>query len=845
MSSITNSISKLRVTGLATGLDTESIIKQLMQIEQAKVDRVSQQKQLLEWQQEAYRNVVGGIQAFKSKYFDILSSNSIFSSTNFSASSAGNVSGTSAAVTAGTAAKTGSYKVNVAQLASKATYTGTTNFNVATGSKSVYGIKIDDNNKNLTVGDESITIDTGRYNSLAELATNINTKLGNTKQAVVRDNKIYFVNKTNIVKNDSDPALDNSKISVEYNGNIYKFGIDAGNYNSFELADKINSKLQSTLSSESGNKFSADNPNVKFFYNKDNNNFEIQDKDGNKVGENPIINYRVNGETEAYSGVFSDIGAVNIDYSIGNTFSDNNSNPTTATTESNTLAYDEKIIAGFNNIFAVQVNGNNPITITINPDEFKNNGLMAAVNKALENADLYDGEGSGKLFVDKVVDGKLVFKSTTGDQIRIKSDISSSSGSGLSVLGVTENYELIQNTSEKMSDLLGTSVQFKINNVDFSYDFSSGGADENKTISVILKDISSKANVDVQYSTLSKTFSITSKKEGASEQITASDVSGSFIGSIFGATDGTISTGEATGKDAIVKITSPGAAEQTIYKSTNDFTVDGVNYKLQSENAMGEYTTFSVAGDADKAFEKIKAFIDDYNAIITSIGNQISEKKQYSYKPLTDAQKEEMSESQIEKWEARVKTGLLSSDPALQTMLNKLRGSFYDKVAQAGTNLWDVGLGTSSDISEKGVIKINETKLKEALKNEPDKVMDLFVAKSDKGYVFGEKNTDRYNEEGIFRRLDDIMQDYTSNSISSSGYRGILIEKAGVVGRVTEYKNILTEQIKQKDEIIKRLTQQMVTKENNYYARFSKLETIMNNYNSQSSWLTQQLGQGL
>ncbi|QGU95060.1 flagellar filament capping protein FliD [Clostridium bovifaecis] len=850
MSSVTGN--SLRITGMATGLDTDSMIKQLMQVEQIKVDRVNQQKQLLQWQQEAYRNIINGILDFKNKYFDVLSSNSIFSSTNFSASSVQNILGTSAVVTPGTDAKTGDYKVNVQQLASKAMYTGSANFNVATSSKSVYGIKIDDNNKNLKVGSETITIDTGRYNSLSELATNINTKLSDTKQAVVKNEKVYFVNKTNIVNNDSDLSVDNNEISVEYGGNIYKLQIDAGKYNPFELADKINSKIQSALADGSGNKFSVDNPNKKLVYNENNNSFEIQDQNGAKVGTNPVINYKLNGETvtdnQSYSGVFSDIGAVSIDYSV-NTFSGNNSNPTTATTGSNILAYDEKIIKDFNDTFAVQVNGNEAVKITIapvtiDPMDLENNALKNSINNALQANGLYDGAGSGDLFVDKIVDGKLVFKSTTGNQIRIKSDNDPASGSALSLLGVTENYELTQSTSQKMSDLINTSVSFKINNVDFNYDFSSNGADKDKTISEVLKDISSKANVDVQYSSLSKVFTMTSKKEGANEQITASDVSGSFIGTIFGEGDGTIAAGEVAGKDAIVKITEPGTAEQTVYKSSNSFTIDGVVYKLQSENAVGEYTTFTVSGDVDKAFDKIKTFIDDYNNLITGINAKLSEKKQYDYKPLTEAEKEEMSESQIEKWEGKAQEGLLRNDSVLQTMLSRLRSAFYDKVSQAGTNLWEVGLGTSSDISEKGVIKIDETKLKKALKDDPNKVMDLFVAKSDKDYVFGGKNADRYNEEGIFRRLDDIIQDYTSNSISPSGHRGILVEKAGVKGRITEFQNLLSEQIKQKSEMINKLTEQLITKENNYYTQFSKLETIMNQYNAQSSWLTQQLGQG-
>ena len=95
----------------------------------------------------------------------------------------------------------------------------------------------------------------------------------------------------------------------------------------------------------------------------------------------------------------------------------------------------------------------------------------------------------------------------------------------------------------------------------------------------------------------------------------------------------------------------------------------------------------------------------------------------------------------------------------------------------------------------------------------------------------------RNGEEGIFQRISDILQDYTK----SKGKKGILVEKAGLKGDVS---SLLSKDIIKKDKMINEMIKSLATRENSYYLKFSKLEKAMNSLNSQSSWLTQQLGGG-
>jgi flagellar hook-associated protein 2 len=279
-------------------------------------------------------------------------------------------------------------------------------------------------------------------------------------------------------------------------------------------------------------------------------------------------------------------------------------------------------------------------------------------------------------------------------------------------------------------------------------------------------------------------------------------------------------------------------------KSTNSFTIDGVNYKLSGETDTSGIN-FTVAENVDKTYDKIKAFVDKYNEIIDKISAKITEKKQYNYAPLTDDQKADMKDTEITAWEDKAKQGLLKGDSNLQNMLYNLRSSFYDGVTGAGISLSQIGLSTSSDVSQGGKIIIDETKLKDAIKSNGDQVAKLFMKTSETSYDPDLSNADRSTrntQEGIFQRINDILQDNVRTIRDNNGKKGALLEKAGVQGDYTEYNNLLSNQLNDEDKVISTLTQKLSDDQDKYYNQFSKLEVAMQKLNQQSSWLTQQLG---
>ncbi|MBC8062819.1 MAG: flagellar filament capping protein FliD [Clostridiaceae bacterium] len=498
----------------------------------------------------------------------------------------------------------------------------------------------------------------------------------------------------------------------------------------------------------------------------------------------------------------------------------------------------------------IKVNGINKV-INISSLDFANlPSLVTDVNTQLNAAGL-----GGKLIAQASPDGtKLQFSSLTNDSINI-SDVSG--GSDLLKIGYTStNFDINQSVSNSISDIFGgSSAVFSIQNgsgtpVDFNYDFSVGGLQNNWTIGQVLSDISSKAGVNASYNQLSRTFSLGTNTTGSSSSIKVTenntiDPTNNFMNKIFGVVDGAVGT-VVSGGDAKATITNPQGVTATVLKSTNSFTIDGVLYNLTRDNTTSS-TNITITSNTQKTFDKVKDFIVKYNELINKITVKLNEKSQKGYLPLTDEQRKAMSEDEITVWETKAKVGLLSNDRDTGNMLRSLRNAFSNPVTGVASTNSAIGLSTSSDWTQGGKIIIDETKLKAAIENNGQQVIDLLMKQSDNQASYNPnltslQKTTRINEEGIFQRLNDVLQDYTRTTRDTSNKKGIFIERAGIAGDFTEFNNLLTSQLTTKDKAITLLTTKISKKENAYYLQFSKLEAAMQAMNSQSSYISQQIG---
>lgn len=913
----------LRITGLATGLDVDSVIKQMMRAHTMRLDKIKQDRQVITWRQELYRGLIGDMNTFKSTYFDILKPDShMLSERNYSSFDV-SINGTNSplSVTASGGAVPGDYKVTVNQLAEKARIEGKSEINISEAvsgfsfpAEIVYDALDPDNSNNII--EFSFSEDSTIYKIdlledgaasdvkyLPDLAARINSKLstaegGDISKKVVAVAEGHTIKFYSMKEFDADTKITITDSADPENIRNYSITIEKGTYNMSQLKSIVNEKLKNA-------------------------------KDENGASSPVDLSGRLStdvspgGDSLIFSG--TDIGVDN-SIILSSEFDITNKNQVTGT---NNLEYDRKIISGKNDSLTIKV-GENQYTISLdssmnygtesNPapgfdtKEAIFNDLVSKLNEALKFAT--DKNGDRVDLTDTVVDAtkigaNLSFR-VSQDQSKIQVVSNSSktisiSGNGTKSLGFPSSFEINQGVGSRASGLLTYrddvaaeslgKVDFVINGVRFKYNFNSisdeivdpddpaqtiTGA-KNMTISNIIDDIYSKANVKLSYSQLTRKFMLESDVTGAAQSIyvemgsdlseDAKKVTNDFLNSIFGSNDvlpspdgdGYFDRISDEGKDAIVTIVNPDYISQqgyegnTVVKSNNSFTIDGVTYnlnKVSEKDANGDFvpTTITLTKNSQKTFDKIKEFVDKYNELIGKINEKVDEKKQYKYLPLTDEQKNEMSEDEIKKWEEKAKEGLLSGDSTLANMLYNMRNAFYDAVQtnyddsrSIGVSLSSIGITTSNNISERGKLIIDEKKLKDALDNNGDKVANLFtkISSSQPSYSpdMGQAaRSARYKEEGLFQRINDIFQDNLRTFRNNNGQKGTLLEKAGIKGDYTEFDNLLTDELNKKDKMLNELADKLLERENRYYLQFSKLETAMQRLNDQSNWLYQQLG---
>ena len=310
------------------------------------------------------------------------------------------------------------------------------------------------------------------------------------------------------------------------------------------------------------------------------------------------------------------------------------------------------------------------------------------------------------------------------------------------------------------------------------------------------------------------------------------------------------------GKNAMVDFDG---ATNIEYES-NQFSINGINI---SAKKIGT-TNIKVDTDVDGVYGKIKGFVDKYNELLDKLNTKITEKKHRDYKPLTDEQKKAMEKDDVKLWEDKAKSGLLNQDENINRIISTSRGCLYDSVydkfdlasVSSGklsgySMLTEIGI-TTGTYQEKGKLKIDETKLKAAIKNDADGVMNLLFKTSDMAEgaaISASQKNERQKESGIVTRIYDSVVGGMKDIINKSGtgdnaiiYRNVksnllidFVTKNGSLSTIDKDVLSIEKQISSENNKLSR-------KESAYYKKFTALETSMNKMNSQSSWLASQLG---
>lgn len=369
--------------------------------------------------------------------------------------------------------------------------------------------------------------------------------------------------------------------------------------------------------------------------------------------------------------------------------------------------------------------------------------------------------------------------------------------------------------------------------------------DETDTVSKMLMKINgSEANVLMSYDSLRDRFTMESKSEGSANNITVTDGSNAetvlskVFGNVANLVDGTGAVVNITRNAGVnAKLSINGTA---VVQGNNTFTMDGMTYTLK-ETSINTPISIGLTTDTTAIVDNIKNFVKEYNDIVEFVNNKLSEKRDYNFDPLTDEEKEALSEEDIKKWETKAKAGNLRGSSELSSMLTELRNALIEPIEGTGLTMSQIGIASSS-YTDKGKLTIDETKLKSALENNYEDVVTLFTKKSSVSYSDGANRATRDSENGISTRFEDILKDYTRTTRDSNGNKGKLIMKVGIENDASQFSNEFQKKITGYDDRIADLLDYLSDKEEYYYAMFSKMESALSQMESQSASLMSQLG---
>ena len=828
------------ISGLASGMDTEAMIEGMVQGYQQKITQLGQDRTMLQWQQSAYQSISDKLVEFSRKYMSYNSpATNLFSASFFNNAILTSANGTYADLVSATGKSSSTIVLNsVAQLAEAARYT-----HDASGLGTVgkgQPVKLDEKQPlsamsgslTLEYGNKEVTLDFGELELFNKADGTLDTaKFQTALQDKLKEQKITTSSGDQV---SADTLID---VKVDSNGTVTlsdKKG--AGNNVHFSGATGDLKNLVTSAGAEGTSSFTL-SPT------------ETVVKEGTSKAEHLFgksFTVTLNGQTKTIT--------------LGD--------PKTDAVPQNNEDIKKLLEKELDNAF-----GKDKINVTLVPDADGKESFSFSVS----NGDTFRitspvGEvlGLGENGVTSYVDTGKTLGDLLGKDLGGSDGWAKGVGQPHEVKDADGNISYVDNEGNAVDKdnyrLDKDGKRFKeltINGVTI------GQYNEDTALETVLNDINSntEAGVSVSFSKTTNQFVFTAKETGEGGRI---DIGAGLGETLFGQIDykddGSTILGDTqkssytAGKDAIFHATINGK-NMALSRSSNTFDLDGMSITLNGTFNKGSATdtpilssqlkgldpdkdttifdlngddvTFSSKTDTDKIIDVVKTMVEDYNAIVSEVKKAYSdmplEKSDGSrYKPLTDEDKADMTESEIKAYEEKAKTGILFMDRDLSSLYSALRSA----VAPGGSDgsfLRSIGIKTSY---EDGLttLSLDENALREALEQNPDQVKDAFTKSKENGAA----------SDGLMASIQKVTDRYAA---TTGATKGILIEKAGSkYSPSAALNNTLLEQMKDIDKQVDKWQAKMSDKVDYYTNKFTQLEMLIAQMNSQSSSLAGMMG---
>lgn len=797
-------VSNLRLGGITSGFDTEAMVTQLLSSYQTRIDKQSQKITKLSWQQSAYQDITKKITEFKNTYFDVLKRDTYLMSPSTFNKFKADVTATSNADAAGLTVSTtsnsssGSYKIKLNQAAKASTAQGNS---ITSGN-----FKLDLDKALSSASGEVKTNDDGSETWTMNFALDV--QVGGIRKTISFSADALLGADGNVA--DKDAAK--SSIIDSLNQKLQESFGYSGKTSGATGATDANGKewfLQVKLGSDGKAEFQVGgNASVSVAENK--GNFGLaQPKEKVAISTGSVVT--------GVNAFQVEIGGKNVSVAFNGVSSTYYDSKGQTGNEAILAEYKGLKTAAYRKSYNL---ADNEIVSDEQLEKFNYSNEQAAKDK---NAASIKEALKGVAGYTFNFDGTYV---TAADSNGNSVDFSMTSVEG-GTLGLTKASASNKiNSGSTLSDLgfkpeADGTYKLNINGTEISLDKKS-------TISSMMSAVNkSAAGVTMTYSSLTNSFTLESKEFGGAGKVEVGDTS---LGRSLGLVDDNGTVGASEGQNAIFEING-----QEVYLNDNTYTLDGNTFTFNDNMTIGETYTVNIAKDSTTVKDALKKFVESYNKLIDDVYGYIGKSPAKdddgnTYEPLTNAEKDEMSEDEITKWEEKAKQGVLYNDSTVSTVMSQMRSALYTSVTLddgSKFGIYNLGIKTSSEWSEHGKLQIDENAFDKAFENNEDAIIKLF--------------TD--SDTGMMKKLNSVI-DGAVKSSGAANTRGTLVRKAGKAdSSVTTDSTIYKEMVKMQDRL-KELQDRYDTKEEYWWKVFTNMETAMADLNSQTSYISSYLGTG-
>ncbi len=697
----------IRMSGMISGLDTESIVKSLMETQQAKKTKIESKKQKLEWKQEIWSGLNTKMYSFYKDYAGKLRFQS-----NYQTKKATSSDSTKVTVSANSSATKGTYRVNVKSLAA-AQY-------VTSAKISSYE----------TTNDQGEKV-TNKVTSSTKLS-DLGMTADGTKQI-----QIKTANQTVSMTVNADTTISDFVDNLKSAGLNASFDEGQGRFFIGAKDSGLDQKFEIKMTAFTQEQLNA------------------QQTVNNAVKYDSLTAAQKNSVQDVLDSIQNDTSSDNIDSAVASLMEVSDAQAKSEVTG----YYRNQIVAELEGkYFQKDENGNNVIT-----DDAK---------QALINAGKLKEDDASYTQEDLVTLAKQYIQENADSQIagdEYQSKITEALTNGLS------NDEITIQSEEARKQTITDAV------TDYATVMAKGAGVETGSSAELQK---------IGLDTI----------DGSAVQESASGV-------------GMVVVAAA---DSVVQVNGA-----TLTSSKTSLTVNGLSLDLM-DVTDGE-VSITVSDDTDAVYDSIKEFVTQYNSILKEMNTLYNAKSARSYDVLTDDQKDEMSDEEVEKWNTKIKDSLLRRDSTLDGLITTMRSITGKSITASNGkkySLANLGITTGTDYKEYGQLHIkgdeddsvysdSTNTLQDLLKEDPDVVAEVMA--------------------GLTNSLYDALNEKMKSTTMSSA--------------LTFYNDKeMTKQMTQYKKDIKSWETKLQTMEDHYYKQFSAMEKALASLNSQQSSLSSYLG---